>query len=108
MVFFGSKISLRVKVQAMFFTGSVLVIMLPFLAHGIPSKAGKFWSCFFVLFVYGPVNGVVQGTVYGLAGFLPYEYTGALMVGNGLAGILCSLVSLLLVIILPGEENYFT
>lgn len=108
MAFFGGKIPLRIKVQGMYFSGAVLVISLPFLAHGVPSTAGKFWSCFAVLFAYGPVNGIVQGTVFGLAGFLPSEYAAAVMVGNGLSGILCALVSLLLVIVLPGEENLYT
>lgn len=91
----------------MFLAGSVLVMSLPFLAHGIDSKAGKFWSCFFVLFVYGPVNGIVQGTVFGLAGFLPAQYVGAVMVGNGLSGIACTLVEMLLVATLPGKSNLY-
>ena len=91
----------------MFLTGAALVMMLPLIAHGIPKTGGKFWGCFFVLFVYGPVNGVVQGSVFGLAGFLPNDYVAAVMVGNGLSGIVCTLVSLLLVATMPGEENLF-
>ena len=57
--------------------------------------------------MYGPVNGVVQGSVFGLAGFLPYEYVAAVMVGNGLSGIVCTVVSLLLVATMPGADNLF-
>lgn len=91
----------------MFLAGAILVFLLPFLAHLVGSTGGKFWSCFFVLFIYGPVNGVVQGSVFGLAGFLPSEYVAAVMVGNGLSGIVCTFVSLLLVATMPGADNLY-
>lgn len=108
MIFFGGKMTTRFKVQGMFVTGAVLVIALPFLAHLIPSVAGKYWAVFFILFIYGPVNGIVQGTAFQLAAPLPSAYVGAIMLGNGVSGVGSTLLEMLLVAVLPGGENLYT
>lgn len=59
MIFFGHKFSLKFKVQVMFITGAIICIVLPFLTHLVGNVAAKFWAVFFVLLIYGPVNGVV-------------------------------------------------
>ena len=93
----------------MFFAGSALVFALPFCTLLINKEAiaAKYWVVFVILFVYGPVNGVVQGTTFALAGPLPSEYVGAVMVGNGISGIGSTLLSMVLVAVLPGDENLF-
>jgi hypothetical protein len=35
---------------------------------------------------------------------LPFEYVGAVMVGNGLSGIIMNILRAILVLILPGKE----
>jgi hypothetical protein len=91
----------------MYLCGAALVAALPLLAHGLGSAAARFWAGFVVLLAYGPVNGVVQGSVFGLAGFLPFEYVGAVMLGNGISGIACTLLGMILVAVLPGESNLY-
>ena len=61
------------------------MLMLPYLASIGGSTA--YWSCFIVLIVLGVFQGVVQGTVFTMAAAFPFKYIGAVMVGNGLAGI---------------------
>ena len=71
MIVQGYKFSDRFKVQYAFYFAAVLTLMLVPLAHFLPTPADAFWSCFFVLLVFGIVNGCVQGQVFGLAGVLP-------------------------------------
>ena len=59
MILIGHKFSNKFKVPTMYITGAILVLSLPFLTHYIPSVAAKFWVVFFVLLIYGPVNGIV-------------------------------------------------
>lgn len=50
---------------------------------------------------------MVQASVFGGAGFLPDQYTGAVMFGNGLSGIATNLLKVVFMLILPGEENLY-
>ena len=59
--------------------------ILPFLAN-LKNGAG-YWSVFAVLFVFGWISGVVQASVFSMAGGLPFKYMAALMLGQGVAGI---------------------
>lgn len=54
----GQAIPDRVKVQFTFLTNAVIIVVLPFLAHEPSSDATKFWSCFWLLFIFGGLNGV--------------------------------------------------
>ena len=83
------------------------MIALPFAAH-YGTSTQKFVTCFFLLFVFGFVNGVIQGQVFGTAGILPPQYMGIFMLGNGLSGIIMNLLRAFLQIVLPGQENEFT
>ena len=96
--------------QGMFLIGSILLLSLPFVTHLIDHEAVtvKYWVVFVILLIYGPVNGVAQGMTFGLAGPLPSAYVSSVMVGNGLSGIGTTLVSLLLVFVLPGQDKLFT
>jgi len=106
MVVYGYKFSDRFKVQYAFFTGTLLILSLPLLAHFLGSASQSFWSCFVVLLAFGIVNGVVQAQVFGLAGILPGKYIGAVMFGNGLSGIGANLLRLIFVIALPSDTLY--
>lgn len=86
----------------MFTAIALLNLSLPFAAHLISDHALKYWIVFGILFVYGPLNGIVAGTTFGLAGPLPSAYVGAIMFGNGLSGIGSTLIGLILVALLPG------
>ena len=65
----------------MFFLAGCIVLILPFTAKYGSSATEKFWVTFLVMFVYGPINGIMQGSVFGLASILPFEYVGGVMLG---------------------------
>jgi hypothetical protein len=105
MIVYGHHLSDRFKVQIGFLLASILIIMLPFACNQEPS--GAFWSCFSILLIFGVINGMMQGQVFGLASILPQKYMGAVMLGNGFSGITMTVLNAILLAILPGEVNYY-
>lgn len=67
----------------------------------------SFWLVFVILLTFGAINGMVQATVFGLAGQLPGKYTAALMIGNGVSGIFSNAVRVIFLLVLPGDKNMF-
>lgn len=86
---------------------SLIVLVMPFMTHYL-SPAGSFWSNFGILLIFGAFNGILQGTVYGLAGILPFKYIGAVMFGNGVSGVMMNSLRAILQLILPGDNNLHT
>jgi len=64
---------------------AILTLSLGF-GGNVGGKAG-FWICGVILFIFGWFSGINQGTVFAMAGGMPFKYMGAVMLGNGLAGI---------------------
>ena len=84
------------------------MLILPFIANIGGSTA--YWSCFFVLILLGALQGTTQGTVFTMAAAFPFKYIGAVMVGNGIAGIGSNLFRAATLIAFPssgGPNNEF-
>ncbi len=81
MIFAGPKISDRLKIQLNFLIVSILILILPFLGEFGSSTLEKFLVCFFVMFIFGLVDGVLIGATLGLASILPPKYIGVVMFG---------------------------
>jgi hypothetical protein len=107
MIVYGHRLSNRFKVQVGFFVAALLTISLPFLAHMNEDPGSAFWSCFTILLMFGVVNGMIQGQVFGLASILPEKYMGAVMLGNGYSGITMNVLKAILMVILPGTDNMY-
>lgn len=107
MIVYGHHLSNRFKVQVGFFVAALLTISLPFLAHMNEDPGSAFWSCFTILLMFGVVNGMIQGQVFGLASILPEKYMGAVMLGNGYSGITMNVLKAILMVILPGTDNMY-
>jgi equilibrative nucleoside transporter 1/2/3 len=88
---------------------AVLMIILPLVANYLDPTPG-FYSCLVVLFFFGAIGGIVQGSVFGLAGMLPGKFMGAVMFGNGLSGISINVMRAVCLSIFPpktGSNNNF-
>lgn len=107
MIVYGHNFSNRFKVQVGFFVAAILTISLPFAAHLNSDPGVSFWSCFGILLLFGVVNGMIQGQVFGLASILPEKYMGAVMLGNGYSGIVMNVLKAILMAILPGVDNMY-
>jgi len=105
---YGHKLSNRFKIQIGFLVASLLMASLPFTSDSLRTSESRFAVTFGVLFINGAVNGMVQAQVFGQAGTLPEKYMGAVMLGNGLSGIIMNSIKILLLLLLPGgDDNIF-
>jgi hypothetical protein len=59
MIIYGNYFSNRFKVQAGFLMAAGLILSLPFAAHLNEDPGAAFWSCFFILLIFGMVNGMI-------------------------------------------------
>jgi hypothetical protein len=57
------------------------------------------------MILFGIISGFVTAAVFGLAGMLPPKYVGAVMLGNGLSGILMSALRAIFLAALPSNEG---
>ena len=53
----------------------------------------------------GSATAIVQGGVFGIAGVFPPKYTGAVMVGQGIAGLTVNFLRAVCLLILPPDED---
>ncbi|KAL9898321.1 LOW QUALITY PROTEIN: equilibrative nucleoside transporter 1-like [Glossina fuscipes fuscipes] len=53
-----------------------------------------FWITMITIVILHSANGVFQNTVYGMAAILPLQYTGAIVLGSNLSGLLASIASI--------------
>ena len=87
---------------------AITMIALPLLAK-VGGGLG-FYMCTLVLVFNGLASGACQGTIYGMAAAFPPKYMGAVMFGNGLAGIGSNILRGIVIVIWPesdGEDSAF-
>ena len=100
MLNFGHKIPNRFKLQWGFIFTAILVLLVPFFAHYLNDDAA-YASVFVILCFIGVVHGILQATSLSTASILPPKYTGVVMSGNGLAGVLACIVNLIILLVVP-------
>jgi equilibrative nucleoside transporter 1/2/3 len=79
------------------------MILLPLTAQYFTDPTLGFYLCIMLLLIFGIVSGIVQNTIFGLAGMLPPKYMGAVMLGNGLSGITCNLINCITLAAFPND-----
>ena len=90
-VAYGPRFAFNHRIIIPFFAMGALLAATPFIVKFIPTAPSFVIMCI-VAFVIGSFNAVAQTSVFGLAGCMPNRYTGSVMVGNGLAGVLICVV----------------
>ena len=96
LVFFGHKMPERLKLQFLWIFAGFLIFSIPFVAEALKDKG--FPVVFVILLCFGACNGMLQGSVFGLAGILPSDYMGVVMTGNGLSAVLAGAIKTALLI----------
>jgi hypothetical protein len=102
-IIYGGRYSFTSRIVITFMLSAVVLITIPILAH-LGGGLG-FWTTFLVLFLFGIVTGVCQASVFSLAGGLPFKYMGAVMLGQGIAGIASNIFRALSLIIWPVSKS---
>jgi hypothetical protein len=67
---YGQNISYVTKIGGGFLAMSVIMIALPLCANFLEPGPG-FGTCMALLLIFGAIGGVVQGSVFALAGMFP-------------------------------------
>lgn len=84
---------------------AVLMIVLPLATNALNPDAG-FAVDILILVVFGLLGGFVQSSTYGIAGMLPPKYMGAVMLGNGLSGIIINVLRAICLAALPTSADH--
>jgi len=95
----GQKYSFTLRIVSTFMISALVLVLIPVLAN-IGGGIG-FWSVFTILFFFGIFTGVCQASVFSMAGGLPFKYMGAVMLGQGIAGISSNIFRAITLIIWP-------
>lgn len=105
----GHKLSYVTRISGGFLFIAVLMVVLPLVTQYLDAKDG-FAACMVTLIFFGAAGGIVQGSVFGLAGMLPGKFMGAVMFGNGLSGMAINMMRAVCLSIFPpkdGSDNNF-
>lgn len=81
----GKKLTYSFKLIFAFTSCGIIMIALPFLAK-LPLGV-NYWVIFVVFLYFGFCSGMVQGTVFTMAGSMPFKYIAAVMFGSGIVGL---------------------
>jgi equilibrative nucleoside transporter 1/2/3 len=90
-IIYGPRVDFNLRIIIPFLAMGILLAATPFIVKFIPTAASFVIMCI-VAFVIGSFNAVAQTSVFGLAGCMPNRYSNAVMVGNGVAGVLICIV----------------
>ena len=99
----GQKVPYHIKFTLMNLLLGASFITLPFIAK-YGHSAGQ-WLLYAMVFVNGSFNAILQASVFGLGGLLPFNYTIAIMAGNGVIGLLLGAVRMICLACFPAGEK---
>jgi nitrate/nitrite transporter NarK len=100
------KFSYTIRIVSFFLVATVIMIILPIVANNLEAGPG-FAVCLVILLIYGVFGGIGQASVFAYSGMLPSKYMGAVMLGNGLSGILIGVMRAICLVIFPSIEDEF-
>ena len=69
------------------------------------SKPTSWYFLLGMVMLNDAANSMVQGGMFGFASIFPPKYMGAMMVGQGINGMLLNSVKMILLFVLPPNEN---
>lgn len=108
---YGHKLSYTIRIGGGFTVIGALMIVLPLVTEALSPNSG--WAVdLIILVIFGMMGGMVQSSLYGIGGMLPFKYMGGVMFGQGISGITVNLLRALCLLILPPtaehpQNNYY-
>jgi hypothetical protein len=79
MLYISSKFTDRFKIQTAYYGLGCLALLMPLAS--VCGPKGSFWFGFVNMAIAGAFNGTSTVAVFGIAGFLPFKFMGAIMFG---------------------------
>jgi MFS family permease len=87
-VAFGERIPLTIRMMLTFIPFVIVMVLMPFVYLFAPSQDAKLGIVLFLVFIAGMSTAVGFNCVMGLASQFPGRYVAAVMLGQGVAGII--------------------
>ncbi|EGG23198.1 equilibrative nucleoside transporter family protein [Cavenderia fasciculata] len=97
------KFSFRVRINAFLLMGAAILFLIPFISKMIPDRTASMVVSLILTFLSGSISSLLFGTVMGLTALFPFEYTGAVMSGCGVAGIIASVLRIITYVSMPAS-----
>lgn len=82
---------------------AVIYAIIPFVAD-VGGQSG-YYMVFGAYMLFGLAGGMTQGTVFQMAASFPPSYMGAVMLGNGIAGIMSNVLRIISLLVWPADGN---
>lgn len=103
-ILYGNKFSYTARIIGGFILTGALIVLLPIVSYFM-EPSGGFGLCIVIMVAFGTVSGMLQGSVFGMAGMLPPKYMGAVMFGNGLSGIAMNVLDAICIAAFPPDKG---
>jgi len=88
--------------------GSLVVMVLVFVFTVVLAMldssqwvGGFFWATMVSIVILNTANGIFQNAVYGMAAKLPQGYTGGVVLGSNISGVMTALINLMSILLAP-------
>lgn len=88
---YGNRLSLWTKIGVPLIWYSIIFLITTILVTISIGGTSLFWITLISTFISGLLSAVLSGGLFGMAAVFPPLYTGALMTGQGLAGVIVSI-----------------
>ena len=95
----------NLKISLSFGIGGLIMVGLPWVTLIIGQNIG-YYLVLAILTVFGSINGVSEALIWALAGGMPHKYIAAIMLGEGISGIISNLLRLMTLYLFPDEPSW--
>ncbi|EFA78047.1 equilibrative nucleoside transporter family protein [Heterostelium album PN500] len=100
------KISFSVRINGFLMGGAAILFFMPFIPLMIKNSQASAVSVSLVLtFFSGAFSSLLFGSVIGLVALFPSSYTGGVMSGCGIAGIIASILRIITKVAMPSTKD---
>eukprot|EP01107_Rhizomastix_libera_P002220 TRINITY_DN13928_c0_g1_i1.p2 TRINITY_DN13928_c0_g1~~TRINITY_DN13928_c0_g1_i1.p2 ORF type:complete len:464 (-),score=124.90 TRINITY_DN13928_c0_g1_i1:1527-2882(-) len=107
-IFFASRFSFNLRMHLFLLLDLLCLLIVPISAVALSSTPSKYIT-YLCVGLCGAASAVLSGTTFGLAAIVHFKNITALMVGQGIAGIISSLIRIITKASLPAtKDGYLT
>ncbi|KAF2070178.1 hypothetical protein CYY_008505 [Polysphondylium violaceum] len=99
------RFSFKSRISIFLILGAIILFFIPFIRMIFSNMKSSMAISLICTFLSGSIASLLFGSVLGLVGLFPMEYTGAVMSGNGVAGIIASLLRIITKVSVPDNSS---
>ena len=109
LTFVADKLPAPLRIAGSYFGAAIVSVVIPFATQYL-NEDSAYVLDIVLLVLFGVLTALLQGAIFGLAGLFPGKYTTALLVGQGLAGLVSNVLRAVVLLALPptnSENNFY-